>query len=400
MTNSTARPVENLKEAKLPRRDWIVLPAVSLMTMFAMAVVAECIARRIFSESKTTLNSCLILTEASGVRGISNSVCVEKIPEGPLMTYKFDCSGFRTGMDCGPKPPGTYRIVMIGSSVAMGERVPMEGTVAALLPKELSHQAGRRLDLYNEAMGFGFPRNVALRFNDVLSAKPDLILWVLTPMDVKLAGFRYSENPSKGDAPRPVGSLKSSIKEKLREHLGHILTVFALRHLLYEHESQNQYVQAYLAAPDEDTPFSKADSGFLRNNPSPEWEAHLREFDAYATDIEARAKAAGVPLVASLVPNRAQAAMISMGQWPAGFDPYRLGRDLRTIITSHGGAYVDILPDFRTVPNPEHYYYPVDGHPDAGGHAIISAFLAKELSGAVPELRAAGQSQLALGQGR
>jgi len=101
-----------------------------------------------------------------------------------------------------------------------------------------------------------------------------------------------------------------------------------------------------------------------------------------------------------LVPNRAQAAMISMGEWPVGFDPYRLDHELDSIITSHGGIYNEILPDFRTIPNPERYYYPLDGHLDAGGNAIIAGFLAKELSGAVPELRGAVQPQAALEKGR
>jgi hypothetical protein len=97
-----------------------------------------------------------------------------------------------------------------------------------------------------------------------------------------------------------------------------------------------------------------------------------------------------------LLPNRAQAAMISMGEWPAGYDPYKLDAELRSIVTSHGGIYIDILPDFRAIPNPEQHYLPVDSHPDAGGHAIIAAMLAKELTGgAVPALKVPAQNQVA-----
>lgn len=101
------------------------------------------------------------------------------------------------------------------------------------------------------------------------------------------------------------------------------------------------------------------------------------------------------------VPNRAQAAMISMGKWAAGYDPYKFGEELRAIITRHGGTYIDILPGFRSLPNPGQYYFPVDGHPDARGHAIISGFLAREItSGAVPALKAIAQPPDASRQGR
>ena len=295
---------------------------------------------------------------------------------------------------------------MIGSSVAMGERVPIEKTVATLLPEELSPPAGRKVELYNEAMGYGFARNTALRFNDVLAAKPDLILWVLTLVDVKLAGFLYAESQfTKPDhaasfRPRTTDSLKNSVKDALGEHGWKFLSGTALRHFLYQHESQDQYLQSYLTLPNGAEGFWDAGPGGLRAEPSPEWATHLREFDRYAAEVEGRARAAGVPLVAVLVPNRAQAAMISRGEWPAGFDPYSVDRALRSIVTSHGETYLEILPDFRTIPNAERHYYPLDGHPDADGHAIIARLLAKELSsGVIPEL-APAQSKVASGNGK
>ena len=146
----------------------------------------------------------------------------------------------------------TYRIVMTGSSMAMGERVPLEKTFASLLPKELSARTGRSVELYNEAMAYGFARNTALRFSDVLAAKPDLILWAITPMDVSWSDFAYSEkgNPFKQ---RPNGSsTKDLIVDQLRERLGTVLTGFALKHLLYTYLSQDFFIASYLRRPDED----------------------------------------------------------------------------------------------------------------------------------------------------
>jgi hypothetical protein len=96
-----------------------------------------------------------------------------------------------------------------------------------------------------------------------------------------------------------------------------------------------------------------------------------------------QAKAASIPFVVALVPNRAEAAMISMGEWPAGYNPYKLGDDIRDVTQQHGGIYVDILPEFKTIPNPEQYYMPIDGHPTVQGYSLISEILSKDLSGGV-----------------
>jgi hypothetical protein len=80
--------------------------------------------------------------------------------------------------------------------------------------------------------------------------------------------------------------------------------------------------------------------------------------------------------------------MISMKEWPEGYDPYRLGNEIRSIVVSKGGTYVDILRAYRNIPNPEQGYFPVDGHANADGHALISHLLADALTdGAVPILK-------------
>jgi hypothetical protein len=123
----------------------------------------------------------------------------------------------------------------------------------------------------------------------------------------------------------------------------------------------------------------------------------LQLFDSYAAEIEERARAAGVPMAIVLVPWRVQAAMLSMDEFPKGYDPYKLDGELRAIVTRHGGTYLDILPDFLTVPNPEQHYFPVDGHPDAGGHAMIAGFLAREFThGSNFPLALAAQPQASL----
>ena len=240
-----------------------------------------------------------------------------------------------------------------------------------------------------------------MRFDEALRVKPDMILWVLAPSDIE-QDLAIVNHPQKADRSIPLmlrawrriklvfGGTSSA--SAIEETFNLTRTSFLLRHFLFE--SQSQFVKSYLMGGDDET-------GFLKVKSSAEWSERLRQFCSAAAENEARAKVAGVPLVAVLVPNRVQAAMISMGEWPAEYDPYKLDNQVRSIITSHGGTYIDILPDYRGILSPEQDYFPVDGHPDADGHALIARLLTKGLtSGAVPALKAASQPQVASEQSR
>jgi hypothetical protein len=348
---------------------------------------------------------CIVFNDPStGVRGIPNCVVREKTFETEVTEYRFNSCGYRAGMECGPKPQGAYRIVMIGTSMAMGMRAPREETFAALLPAELSRRTGRKIQLYNESMPWRPPHIVALHFNEVLAAEPDMILWILTPADVlnSLPGRRA---PS--ELPQPQGlsayrQVRRSLKAALTRVAAHLYdhSGFLLRHFLYE--SQIQSINAYLAQkPDAPDMPQVRGPEFLKVAPSAAWQGRLKSFGSDAVEILAQARAAGVPVVAALLPERAQAAMISRGEWPAGFDPYKLDNELRSLFASHGGAYVDILPALRNVPNAEQGFYPIDSHPNSQGHAMISGLLAKELTnGAAPPLGVSAVKKTVLEQGR
>jgi hypothetical protein len=407
------------KEAKLPHRDWILLPLLGLFTISFLAISTELTARLLYPVSEVGLDNCFARGDPSGEAPVMpNTVCSERIAESRFpVEYRFDSRGHRADVELEPKAPGTYRIVMIGSSFAMGLFVPRDKTFAALLPAELSRQTGHKIELYNEASGGKFRggpfpiESSASQFNDVLSASPDMILWILTSMDIQNAALEAPVSaspavvqgaPALGKSPNRITDVWNKLKvavaegtvgDKLRYRWEQTRTSLVLKHLLLESDSQDQYVKSYLKNED--------DAEFLKTDPNVKWQGLLRNFQIDATEFESQAKAAGVPFVAVLVPNRAQAAMVSMGEWPAGYDPYKLDDELRAIIVSHGGTYIDILPDFRKIPNPEQHYFPVDGHPDADGHALISSLLARALtSGAVPALKASAPPQTALAQGR
>jgi len=408
MTSPDENDCASQKEAKLPRRDWFLLPLISLLTICLIAALTDLVSRIEFGSghAKTGFSDCMLADPASGVRAIPNSVCRDQGYEGELTEYRFNSCGYRAGLECEPKAPGTYRIVMIGSSFVMGDRVASNKTLATLLPAELSQQTGRKIEIYNEGMLWGTPHSMSLRFNKILASQPDMILWPIGPWDIQNASVVMPYSKSSFDKKDAQQLSSMSFAARLRFSIGSfardavppaVSADIARNRLMVQHtlyESQSEYVNSYLLNGGDDAEFLKVES-------DAQWGAQLKEFDGYARDMEERSKAAGVTFVAVLVPNRAQAALISMGEWPAGYDPYKLDDELRTIVSGHGGTYVDILPGFRNIPNPEKYYLPVDGHQDARGHAIISGLLAKVLTGgAVPALNAANQPQAAWAKDR
>lgn len=395
MTPSGQKGPAVSSSSKLPRRDWVLLPLTALLTIGLIAAAAEWLAEITLPEIIAGRTTCFRDDPSMGRRAIPNSVCWIKEPEeSRLHEYRFNNCRHRAGMECGPKRPGTYRIVMVGSSYAFGSSVSREESFAARLPAEIFRLTGRRVDLYNEGVPWTSPHDVVVRFKEAAAAEPDLILWVLTPYDIGLEAPDSNQDTSavspepavnEGESRRPLDRIKAAVNANptlaaVLEHWHKDRVNLLLRHFLYK--SQSQYLKSFLLGS------MHTQAGFLNANLDGEWSGYLRVFDADANEFESLAKAAGVPVVVVLAPDRAQAAMISMGAWPAKYNPYKLDDELDAIITRHGGIYIHILPGFRNIPNPERFFLPVDGHPNAEGHAVIASLLAKQLvSGAVPGLQ-------------
>jgi hypothetical protein len=395
MKQSVARSAESPQGAKSPRRDWLLLSLLSLITICILCASTELLARRMFA-SKGSVNDCMVMNDPStGIRAIPNSVCWEKSPEGPLVEYRFNDCGDRTDVECGRKPKGSYRIVIAGSSIPMGARVPAEKTFASLLPAELSRQTGREIEIYNAAVYRERPPALALRFKEILAQQPDLILWVITPMDIQEVS---DSMPAQGPQKSGEGFLEKSLNRakegiasgRFADAAGDIWSysksAMMLRHFLYS--SQSRYTQSLVMGGDYET-------GYLKAHPSAAWQDRMRQLDIYAAEIEAEAKSAGVPFAAVLLPNRAEAAMLSMNRRPAQFNPYELDDELCAMVTSHGGIYLDILPRFHRLLNTDRFFYPVDVHPNADGQAAFAELLDKELTGgAIPALKSKGTTQV------
>ena len=398
MTPSQTIGPEKTGEPKIQRRDWILLPMLGVLTIVFLAGSVELFARWMFPQLGTGAagEDCMVFTDpTTGTRGIPNCRVMEKIAEGELLQYRFNNKGFRTDQDFGPKAPGTYRIVMLGTSMTMGMRVPVEKTFAALLPQEISRRTGRKVELYNEAMAYRPSEVVADHFGEVLKAEPDMILWTLnigdvaTQTEVNMLPIHDRQSPFIIRAwHRAVQAYNAmSVIDMIRYLFRHTRTSVMLTHFLYSNKSL--YVNASILG------------NLYVSEPTPEQKMWLLQFDKDFARIENQARNAGALMVVAPLPDHAQTDMILTQDLPPGVDPYRFYEGLRSIVMKHGGTYVDILPAIRSKPDFQYGYFNAEGHPNRLGHAILAEIYAQGLTnGSIPALKAVAQPQPALTQGK
>jgi hypothetical protein len=369
----TATPAE--RPAR--RRDWFLIPGIIVLTLFALFLLLEISSRIFFAGAPSTSSVCLVTTDhTTGFRAVPNSVCPDKNAEGPLTEYRFNHQGYRAGVELTPKPTGTYRVVMIGSSFSAGLYIDREKSFAGLLPKELSDGTSRNVQLYNEGINWGTPARVLRNVKDISEAEPDMIFWPLTPWDVEnvsgLAPGFSTQSPRV--APPATSAPATSPRDKFATAWHNFSSKFhfvlMLEHFAYL--SHSDYQKHYLMLSDA--------AGYLDNPPDPTWELRLSALDQAIAEMAQHAKEMSVPLVVTELPGRAQLGMIARGEFPPGIDPYLLGNEIRSMVVRHGGIYVDISGELRGRPEMEDDYFPVDGHLNEQGHAAIAQLLAPHLS--------------------
>jgi hypothetical protein len=385
----------------MPRRDWIILPLIILVTAVLLIGGSEIAARGVFRESQTSTMACLVANDPqTGVRGVPSSDCRQKIFESRLIDYHFNDCGFRTPQSCGDKSAGVYRVVLVGSSLVYGMHVAQQDGIAARLGPLLTQRSGRKVEIYNEAMQWGFPTSVALRTDSIFAAHPDMILWPLTPYDIENAGLVLPYVPGvQKELTRYVGETGAASEPEKPQHtlaelpgrawkrfiseLDGSRTVFMARHFLYRSPSQ------FLGH----TLMQGGGIDYLRTETTPDLQRKLDTFAAALNQIAARAKAAHVPLVVTLLPERAQTIMIASPPAPHGYDPTRLDRLLKPIVNAHGARYVNMSADVGRVPHAGQLYFSVDEHLPPAGHNMLATLLADALArdNALPSPAGAGQ---------
>ena len=365
MTNATRRT-----GAPLPRRDFVLLPRLSLLTVLVMLGAAELVSRALFTDHETDV--CLAPDARLGLSYSPNCDSTVKSFESPEVANHYNECGYRSETSCGPKPAGTRRVVLLGSSVALGYLVPEPETFAALAAHELTRRCGAPVEFQDLGGYLIFWTRVVNRVDDALRLRPDAAVLEVSSYDLERPD--PGEGPaSSQDAELPADSLLLRIKEVL----GASRAWTVVQHFIYQND--DIYLPMYLRSGNK--------SDYLREPLNDFWRQRLNHYDAMVGTMSDRFHAAGVPMALVFVPQRAQAGLAAQSRPPAEIHPYLLNRALQAIADKHGISFIDATPRIVRSRRAGSNYYPIDGHLNAQGHGVVASAIVDGLIADLPPFR-------------
>jgi hypothetical protein len=378
MTPSLASEIERKDEAKLPRRDLWLLPLLSLLTIAACLVGAEVIARHLFSGGARE-GECLVTDAKIGWRYRSNCTRQVKNLEGPWVTEYYNACGYRTHEPCGPKPPGTARIALLGSSTGEGSFVPYDEAFAPRTAATLTQVLGRPVEVQNLSRVACYPLCSFRLVDEALALKPDVLVMITDPFDIEhlnpaemgrrsqpMGTEAVMAEVRNGDAGAPS---RRDLVKRLKGWMNETRMGFAAQHYMFQDTSL--YARIYLHYGDR--------AGYLRVPFAPAWEERFEAFEVLVDETAQKARVAHIPFVILEQPSLAQASVLKMQNVPPGVDPYAFNQRLRQIAERHGVQFADPLDLFNKQSSISKLYYIVDTHPNSAGHALLAQALVREL---------------------
>ena len=347
---------------KLPRRDLVLIPLLSVLTCAALFAAAEVGAARYWVGGGS--DARVVSDPVLGHRYKPNCTTRVKSTEGPWVTYSYNECGYRTDQGCGPRPAGVRRIDLMGSSVAQGYFVPYEGSIGATLQSNLSQRCHAPVQVENMA-SLGYEGDIiAAQMHEAEALKPDAIVFLVTPFD-----FDGSDKQDAAEAPAGQPELLRRVKNFISS--SHAVQL--AQHFVFADNAR--FGALYLAYGD------RAD--FLRSPLTPAWRQRLARLDGLLGRMEAATAASGTPVVLAYVPSRAQAIYLSDKQRPPEIDPLAFGRAVGELAAAHGMTYADMSETLADVTDAGSLYYPVDGHIAAAGDVLVGRGIASRLTASV-----------------
>lgn len=362
-------PKMTASSTRLPRRDWVILPLVSLLTVLVMLVTAEAVARKVWYENE--FDGCTYEEASYGPRHRPNCTTTMKNAEGPLLTYHFNECGYRSEVPCGPKPAGAFRIAVLGTSVGMGLYVPYESLFTVGAAAQLQQACHRQIDVQNLS-GWGSLTKKSPLAPEILNLHPDVLVVMVSPFDLNAVAPEKQEvvhESGKSQEPLAIASLSRTVLTDMMNVTRNSRAMVVAQHYLLTDD--RNLTLAYEA---------ESHVGDVLHQPcTPLCESRYAAFQNFLENLSTGLKNS-IPIVILPIPNRIAAAMLSDGIQVPGLDPNVFAARVSQIAQNYGAKTVDVFGEFSRTQHSQSLFYIVDGHPREGVHAILARALADYLA--------------------
>jgi hypothetical protein len=352
------------------RSDWVVLPAVALLTAAACIAGFELAARLVMPEQLA--ETCQ--TPAGSFR--AGCVSRMKAAEGPWITVAFNACGSRSSHPC-EALSAQERVVVIGSSISRGYGVHYQDMFAPRAEAMLGEACSTPVAFQNLSIRWPTEPDSAAWSNGAIAAHeaaalhPKTIMVFVTPWDLSQYHEDSAAAPRSGWKATTVFQVLSSIARTVRLAREHSRFVLAMRHFL--NRQDQVFVDGHLMKGDE--------TDYLRSGWSAAWSARIAMVARFVEPIAAEARRAGANFAVVYIPLEPDVLLAEHKAVEADTNPFALPDRLGAAASSHNWQFVDTLPTFAAA-DPHHLqFYRINGHPNAVGHAVIARAVARALAG-------------------
>lgn len=275
------------------------------------------------------------------------------------------------------KPPGTYRVLILGDSLTEAEQVPLEETFVKRLEHELTQSRGQAVDVINAGVAAASPMTEYLMLiHKGIKYQPDLVVCAYSLIGVG-QDWQYRDQLTFDAQGLPV--------ERSQVSRGIGSDVF---YALYAYSRVMQMV---------------AENYIRARRPVAADDLMVSIFDDTDTPLEEEAWGATLHTIAAMKQySEAHGAKFLLMAIPFATQVYpdaQIGKERQVVLpdtvrTSHrpqqrlaefsrvnGIAYLDVLPDLQAARHDAPFFFQHDTHLTSAGHQAIADALARFLGG-------------------
>lgn len=262
------------------------------------------------------------------------------------------------------KPPGIYRIVIVGDSLTEGFQVNETDTFSALIESKINNAGfDKKVEVLNMGVaGYGTQKELYVLEKEGLKFNPDLLITAFfTGNDFT---DNMNENIDREAKFTTFQEFKNDIKLFARNH-------FAAWRFILQQKSRNKFLNHFKNKNSSSTKDGIMTDSLFQKKYSKETQKMVNRSEELLLEFKRLADENKKDHLVLILPSAGQ--VYSQGGY--NFYPDEINEVLKDYFKLQKIKYIDLLPKFKNYYKlkPEMpLYLPADGHPSEKGHLVIS----------------------------